>query len=316
MEIVKCLSCGSPQLVKQDGYYVCPFCRTNYQDQDEREFIEKLNRMVLLFDDKRYSDAHSLSVEILSKQPNNTLAEYYRALSHSTFDSVICLEDDAEALQKALLAYQQQVGSSSSYFIFAANQARAFIAMASYVAARHSYGRVTTTIAKKPSVQTEPDNDVSGGVALGTAAGAAVAAHSAIKMVTGSSILGALGGAAAGVIGGAVGGTVGALSKAGKSRSIPEVPQPSEVIVTVRQGEMDKIAKWLIGAVHILYKPINDMSQAVPYFFAVQIDLLNLAEQLGGNQNLSLAIGNTRAFIAANQRVLAAYRAAPNRDGL
>jgi hypothetical protein len=272
--------------------------------------------MILLFDDKRYSDAHSLSVEILSKQPNNTLAEYYRALSHSTFDSVIYLEDDAEALQKALWAYRQQVGNSSSYFIFAANQARAFMAMANYVAARHNYGRVTTAIARKPSVQVEPDNDVSGGVALGTAAGAAAAALSAIKIATGSSILGVLGGAAAGAIGGAVGSTVGALGKANKSRSVPEVPQTPEVMVTVRQGEMDKIARWLIGAVHILYKPINDMSQAVPYFFAVQIELLNLAEQLGGNKNLSLAISNTRAFVAANQRVLAAYRAAPNRGGL
>lgn len=312
MDILRCLSCGSLELVKQGSYYVCPYCRSNYQDRDGQEFIEKLNRMILFFDDRRYSDAHALSVEILGKQPNNTLAEYYRALSCSTFDSIIYLDDDAAALQKALWAYQQQVGNSASYFVFAVNQARAFMNMANYVAERRNYGRVTTTVLRQSPAQAQPPADNSDGVGLGVAGVAAAGASAAIRIVTGSSILGAVGGGVAGVLGGVIGGTVDAVSKANKAKKnaarVPVAPQVPEVMVTVQQGEMDKIAKWLIGAVNILYKPVRDMSQAGPQFFAVQHELINLAEQLGGNQNLGIPIRNTRAFIAANQNKLAQSR--------
>jgi len=324
MEAIRCRSCGSTDITRFHNHYVCAYCRTSYEDQDEQKLIELTNKMIILFDDRRYEEAHALCVDILAKKSDSALAQYYRTLCYSTFDSEIYLEDDVAALRKALRASHEQVGNSVSYFHFAVNQVRAFMNMVEAVleksAARQPAANMVLApqyTGKSDDESLAADSDISTGIATGAAiaTGSALAADVAISVITGSKILGKVGGVAAGAVGGLVGGVVGGTvdavskvrkaNKTGKSRKASEQPQyfqttaaPSSQLST---QQADRIVTCLIKALYAMLEPVTDMNNAYMLFFDVQSEMVNLAERVNGKYNGShnnnTTIYNARVYV-------------------
>ncbi len=101
MKQLTCEMCGSTDLIKQDGVFVCQTCGCKYSIEEAKKMMvegtvevtgtvkvdnsEKVNNMLLnalrAYNDKKFSQSQELCASILIEEPNNAVAILYEGLS-------------------------------------------------------------------------------------------------------------------------------------------------------------------------------------------------------------------------------------------
>lgn len=101
MKQLTCEMCGSTDLIKQDGVFVCKTCGCKYSIEEAKKMMvegvvevtgtvkvdnsEKVNNMLLnalrAYNDKKFSQSQELCASILIEEPNNAVAILYEGLS-------------------------------------------------------------------------------------------------------------------------------------------------------------------------------------------------------------------------------------------
>jgi tetratricopeptide (TPR) repeat protein len=103
MKQITCEICGSNELVKQDGMFICQYCRTQYSLEEAKKMIEgtvkidnsdKINNLYILAhrarDDNNYENAAKYYEMILQENPDsweaNFYTTYYQSINCKTCD--------------------------------------------------------------------------------------------------------------------------------------------------------------------------------------------------------------------------------------
>lgn len=116
MKAVVCEMCGSRDVIKKDGYYVCQSCETKYTPEEARKLIvegvvkiDNSDRLENLFEAARnaksignYAQAKSFYTEILTLDPNSWEATYYSVYCTVATCRIMEIESAAKALQHCL----------------------------------------------------------------------------------------------------------------------------------------------------------------------------------------------------------------------
>ncbi|MCH5193589.1 MAG: hypothetical protein J1F11_06480 [Oscillospiraceae bacterium] len=131
MKQLTCEMCGSTDLLKQEGVFVCQTCGTKYSvEEAKRMMIEgtvevtgtvkvdnanKIQNMLInakrSFDDGKYSQAQDLYSQILNEDPNNAKAILYEGLSIGWQGNTVnyTMDNAGNAAKRALdIAYKQE----------------------------------------------------------------------------------------------------------------------------------------------------------------------------------------------------------------
>lgn len=87
MKAIKCEMCGSNDIIKRDGYYVCENCGTKYTPDEARKLMdtidnsEKVKNLYILArrarDSENYADGQKYYSEILVEEPDSWEATFY-----------------------------------------------------------------------------------------------------------------------------------------------------------------------------------------------------------------------------------------------
>lgn len=116
MKALVCEMCGSQDIVKTDGYYVCQCCGTKYSPEEAKKLviegtikIDNSDKLSNLFDAARnakdvgnYAQAKIFYTEILSLEPNSWEALYYSVYCTVAECRIIQIESAANALKDCL----------------------------------------------------------------------------------------------------------------------------------------------------------------------------------------------------------------------
>lgn len=109
-----CQTCGSSKLVKQDGLYICEYCRTKYtveeanklyvevtisHDEEVKELYVAANRKL---ETRNWDEAYDIFRQILSLCPNDWEAIFYTEVTKTLRDGSSSLPDNASSLSKAV----------------------------------------------------------------------------------------------------------------------------------------------------------------------------------------------------------------------
>lgn len=116
MKALVCEMCGSQDIVKTDGYYVCQCCGTKYSPEEAKKLviegtikIDNSDKLANLFAAARnakgvgnYAQAKTFYTEILSLEPNSWEALYYSVYCTVAECRIIQIESAAYALKDCL----------------------------------------------------------------------------------------------------------------------------------------------------------------------------------------------------------------------
>ena len=93
MQAIRCELCGSQDIVKEDGLFVCRNCKTKYSPDEARKLVgtvkidnsETVENLFTLarraFQTKNYADAERYYAMILPEAPDNVEACFFREIS-------------------------------------------------------------------------------------------------------------------------------------------------------------------------------------------------------------------------------------------
>ena len=93
MQAIRCELCGSQDIVKEDGLFVCRNCKTKYSPDEARKLVgtvkidnsETVENLFILarraFQTKNYADAERYYTMILPEAPDNVEACFFREIS-------------------------------------------------------------------------------------------------------------------------------------------------------------------------------------------------------------------------------------------
>ena len=125
MKQLKCEMCGSADLIKQDGVFVCQSCGCKYSVEEAKKMMVEVSGSVSIetpvevkgiaksdtllenalntFNQGSYSEAYTLFSNVLSIEPNNPKATFYRGLS-AAYQSTVAVPRYAECANATVLA--------------------------------------------------------------------------------------------------------------------------------------------------------------------------------------------------------------------
>ena len=95
MQAIRCELCGSRDIVKEDGLFVCQNCKTKYSAEEARKLVgtvkidnsETVDNLFTLarraFQTKNFADAEKYYSLILPERPNNVEACFFREISRA-----------------------------------------------------------------------------------------------------------------------------------------------------------------------------------------------------------------------------------------
>lgn len=109
-----CETCGSSSLIKQDGLYICEYCRTKYSIEEakklfvevtinhDEEVKELFNAAQRKLETKNWYEAHDIFKRILSFCPNDWQAVFYTEVTKTLMGGRSSLPQNASSLSKAI----------------------------------------------------------------------------------------------------------------------------------------------------------------------------------------------------------------------
>ena len=140
MKRLICEMCGSPDLIKQDGVFVCQSCGCKYSVEEARKLMvegvielsgsvkvdnsERINNLLVngkrAFSDGKYSDAEYLFGQVQIEDPENATAILYQGLSLGWQGNTVRYNMDktANATVRAIDVAYSQMKDSSEYAAF------------------------------------------------------------------------------------------------------------------------------------------------------------------------------------------------------
>ena len=95
MQAIRCELCGSQDIVKEDGLFVCRNCKTKYSAEEAKKLVgtvkidnsETVDNLFTLarraFQTKNFADAEKYYSLILPERPNNVEACFFREISRA-----------------------------------------------------------------------------------------------------------------------------------------------------------------------------------------------------------------------------------------
>ena len=95
MQAIRCELCGSQDIVKEDGLFVCRNCKTKYSPDEARKLVgtvkidnsETVDNLFTLarraFQTKNFADAEKYYSMVLPETPNNVEACFFREISRA-----------------------------------------------------------------------------------------------------------------------------------------------------------------------------------------------------------------------------------------
>ena len=95
MQAIRCELCGSQDIVKEDGLFVCRNCKTKYSPEEARKLVgtvkidnsETVDNLFILarraFQTKNFADAEKYYSMVLPEAPNNVEACFFREISRA-----------------------------------------------------------------------------------------------------------------------------------------------------------------------------------------------------------------------------------------
>ena len=93
MKAIQCELCGSQDIVKEEGFFVCQNCKTKYSAEEAKKLVgtvkidnsETVDNLFTLarraFQTKNFADAEKYYSLILPERPNNVEACFFREIS-------------------------------------------------------------------------------------------------------------------------------------------------------------------------------------------------------------------------------------------
>ena len=93
MQAIRCELCGSQDIVKEDGFFVCQNCKTKYSAEEAKKLVgtvkidnsETVDNLFILarraFQTKNFADAEKYYGMVLPERPNNVEACFFREIS-------------------------------------------------------------------------------------------------------------------------------------------------------------------------------------------------------------------------------------------
>ena len=95
MQAIRCELCGSQDIVKEDGLFVCRNCKTKYSPEEAKKLVgtvkidnsETVDNLFILarraFQTKNFADAEKYYSMVLPETPNNVEACFFREISRA-----------------------------------------------------------------------------------------------------------------------------------------------------------------------------------------------------------------------------------------
>lgn len=125
MKQIKCEMCGSNDIIKQDGVYVCQYCGAKYSVDEAKKLMVEVSGSISIetpvevkgiaqtdtllenalntFNQGSYTEAYTLFSNVLSIEPNHPKATFYRGLS-AAYQSTVAVPRYAECANATVLA--------------------------------------------------------------------------------------------------------------------------------------------------------------------------------------------------------------------
>ena len=141
MKRLSCEMCGSTDLIKQDGVFVCQACGCKYSIEEARKMMvegvvevtgtvkvdnsAKISNMLInanrAFSDAKYSEAERLFGQILNEDPENATAILYQGLSLGWQGNTVryYMDKTGTATERALEIAYKQLGDGKEFESFA-----------------------------------------------------------------------------------------------------------------------------------------------------------------------------------------------------
>lgn len=127
MQAIKCEMCGSNDIIKDDGLYVCNNCGTKYTVEEARKLMGTveidhstdtkniLQNAINMYNTGDYSTAQNLFTQVLNLDPKNPKATLLRALASQWQRSTVVVSTNS-AIQLSISLANKQWGDNAEYF--------------------------------------------------------------------------------------------------------------------------------------------------------------------------------------------------------
>lgn len=127
MQAIKCEMCGSNDIIKDDGLYVCNNCGTKYTVEEARKLMGTveidhstdtkniLQNAIKTYNTGDYSTAQNLFTQVLNLDPENPEATLFRALASQGQRATIVVSTNS-AIQLSISLAHKQWGDNAEYF--------------------------------------------------------------------------------------------------------------------------------------------------------------------------------------------------------
>ena len=95
MQPIRCELCGSSDIMKQDGFFVCQNCKTKYSLEEARKLVgfvkidksEDIENLLTLarrfYDERNYTESEKYYELAMREAPNHWEAVFFRAYCHA-----------------------------------------------------------------------------------------------------------------------------------------------------------------------------------------------------------------------------------------
>lgn len=115
MQAIKCELCGSGNIMKQDGFFICQNCKTKYSIEEARKLIgtvkidktDDVNNLFILarryFNEQNYDESYKYFEMILRDAPNNWEAVFFHALCQLLNDKTLYPTTTISMFKKRML---------------------------------------------------------------------------------------------------------------------------------------------------------------------------------------------------------------------
>jgi len=178
MKVIKCELCGSNELVKEEGFFICQYCKTKYTVEEARKLLiegvvevagtvqvdrsneveNSLKNARRAYEDKNFEEAYSLYTNVLSIDSDNPEAVLYKGLSSSCRGTLAFprYQEALNAFTRAVTLTYEQAGDSKEYFDFALSaQSSTNLVLVAFHKMFVKLCNDTTTLAMGPAIRAE-----------------------------------------------------------------------------------------------------------------------------------------------------------------